>query len=307
MDYSFVFWQYRRPFRQLLHTAHGKWSVREGIIVQLTNDQSQSTLGEIAPLPWFGSETLAQAQAFCIGLGKKITEEAIAQIPDRLPACQFAFGCALEKFESVSDRRVKEDFDYSVLLPNRSDALDFLRQSHEIASTYKWKIGIDSIASEMAIFKEILKLLPQSAKLRLDANGGLSLDEAKQWLELADCSDRVEFIEQLIDPRLIEETFALRRNYKTPIALDEAIASLSELQAWFDLGWQGVYTIKAAILGYPHRLRDFCQDKALDLVFSSVFETEIGCRDVLNLAAELGNRDRALGFGVKHWFGSEAP
>ena len=78
--FSFDFRPYRRPFLRPLETHHGLWSDREGIIIRLrpspATDTStpqlqesllsrQGAFGEIAPVPWFGSETLEQAIAFC--------------------------------------------------------------------------------------------------------------------------------------------------------------------------------------------------------------------------------------------------
>jgi len=60
--------------------------------------------------------------------------------------------------------------------------------------------------------------------------------------------------------------------------------------------------IKPAIAGSPAHLRQFCQTHAVDAVFSSVFETAIGRWTGLQLAAELGNRNRAVGYGTAHWF-----
>lgn len=58
--------------------------------------------------------------------------------------------------------------------------------------------------------------------------------------------------------------------------------------------------MKPAILGYPQKLRQFCQAHALDTVFSSVFETEVGRSACLQLAHALSSR--AVGFGLDHWF-----
>ena len=56
--------------------------------LRLVDETGRVGWGEIAPLPWFGSETLAQAKDFCSQLGKEITDDAIAAIPESLPACQ---------------------------------------------------------------------------------------------------------------------------------------------------------------------------------------------------------------------------
>ncbi|MEO1673139.1 MAG: o-succinylbenzoate synthase, partial [Cyanobacteria bacterium J06631_2] len=66
-------------------------------------------------------------------------------------------------------------------------------------------------------------------------------------------------------------------------------------------GWQGVFVIKAAIMGFPSRLIQFCQNNALDFVFSSVLETDVARQTVLNLTQQL-NHPRALGFGVQHLY-----
>ena len=57
MNYQFKFFHYQRKFKIPLETHHGPWSVREGIILKLIKNEQQIGWGEIAPLPWFGSET----------------------------------------------------------------------------------------------------------------------------------------------------------------------------------------------------------------------------------------------------------
>ena len=93
----------------------------------------------------------------------------------------------------------------------------------------------------------------------------------------------------------------LTQAYRTPLALDESIATLQQLQHCHRQGWQGVMVIKPAIAGYPQALREFLQHHPIDAVFSSVFETEVGRNAALRLAQDCGIR-RAVGFGVEHWF-----
>ncbi len=102
MSYSFCFRLYQRRFRQPLITSHGVWKVREGIIIRLSDRSGNVGWGEIAPVPWFGSESLAQAIAFCQELGSEVSEEVIASIASDLPASRFGFESAL--FEGVWER-----------------------------------------------------------------------------------------------------------------------------------------------------------------------------------------------------------
>lgn len=306
MIYDFTFKRYRRRFHRPLQTAHGEWSVREGIIVSLRDGQGRTGRGEIAPLSWFGSETLEQALTFCEGLEQTVEEDAIANLPDRFPACQFAFESALENLKGITLTPIQKQFKFSELLPNGTDAIAYLAQISPIADrTFKWKIGVDAIAEEINNCLKIIELLPENTKLRLDANGGLRFEQAKQWLDLTENYDCVEFIEQPLPSQEVEELLFLSEQYQTPLALDEAIANLRQLQIWRDRGWQGIYVIKAAIMGSPSKLRHFCREYPMDMVFSSVFETAIGRQAVLNLATELVTGDRALGFGVEHWLTEE--
>ncbi|MEB3309121.1 MAG: o-succinylbenzoate synthase [Snowella sp.] len=299
MRYQFQFSPYRRPFKVPLQTHHGIWSVREGIIIQLRNSDNQLYLGEIAPLADFGSENLAQALDFCQSLGSIVDLPIITTIPDSLPACQFGFESAffLGEISPLSPQS------YSYLLPTGKKAVEVINQQRDRGyKTYKWKIGVQDFKIESSVFKQLVSQLPENAQLRLDANGGLSFDEAKRWLSLADEVGKIEFIEQPLPPERFFDLFRLTEEFKTAIALDESVSSLPQLQQCYEQGWRGIYVIKAAIMGSPTKLQNWIQTHPIDVVFSSVFETRIGRQAVLKLAQELHNPNRALGFGVEQWF-----
>ena len=297
--YKLQFHDYQRHFRQPLHTSHGIWEKREGIILSLTDEEGRVGWGEIAPIPWFGSETLAMAYSFCQRLGGKVTTEAIANIPDSLPACQFAFESALEDLFNLDQDKNLDKFGYSYLLARGEDALKAIPQKK---GTFKWKIGLASLEEEIGLFQRLIQLLPSQSKLRLDANGGLNWEEAQQWLKIADESGVVEFLEQPLSPDNFAAMLDLSQGYSTSLALDESVATLQDLENCYHRGWSGIFVIKAAIAGSPKKLRHFCQQHSLDAIFSSAFETKIGRKAALRLAAELSNPERALGFGVNHWF-----
>lgn len=293
---------YQRSLRPPLHTQHGLWSVREGILLRLTDEQGRVGYGEIAPIAWFGSETLAQAVEFCQSLPAAIAQAEIEAIPASLPACQFGFESAWVAIAGVPAMPQLGPERLCALLPTGPGALqawsDLWAQGFR---TFKWKIGVAAIAQELAWFDQLLAALPEGTTLRLDANGGLSLGAAKTWCDAAQ-GTAVEFLEQPLSPELVEPLLELQATSPTAIALDEAVATLAQLQTWYDRGWQGVWVIKPAIAGSPRRLRQFCQTPALDIVFSSALETEIGRRAGLRLALECGKGDRALGYGTQHWF-----
>ncbi|HYX17074.1 MAG TPA: o-succinylbenzoate synthase [Nostoc sp.] len=333
--YRFEFRPYQRRFVRTLTTNHGNWDIREGIILRLTDESGKVGWGEIAPISWFGSETLEQALDFCRQLPKEITDEIIFSIPDELPACQFGFESGWEmgngewgvgsggdegdnfitpnSCTDAINRVCTNSLFYSALLPAGEAALNqwetLWQQGYH---TFKWKIGVYAIADELEILNSLIHTLPDFSKLRLDANGGLSYEEANLWLRTCDdfkanaeLAVEIEFIEQPLPVEQFQEILELSTTYQTAIAIDESVATLKQLAACYQQGWRGIFVIKPGIVGSPSRLRNFCHQHKIDTVFSSVFETAIGRLAALQLAVELSRNNRAVGFGIDHFFEQE--
>lgn len=292
---------YQRPFKQPLQTHHGLWKVRKGIILRLS-DRHHTSWGEIAPLEAFGSESFEQSLQFCQSL-RTIDRATIFQIPAHLPACRFGFESAWESFKDYAPVCHSA---YSNLLPSGAAATKAWQSLwNQGARTFKWKIGVAPIHQELAIFEELVTAFPAQTQLRLDANGGLNCDEANLWLQKCDRYG-VEFLEQPLPTTQFNAMLQLSHHYQTPIALDESVATIEQLERCYELGWRGIFVVKAAIAGSPSRLRSFCQNHAVDIVWSSVFETAIAQHYIQNyLIPSISTRERAIGFGVNHWFNDD--
>jgi o-succinylbenzoate synthase len=310
LHYRFEFRPYRRPFQQPLRTSYGLWNVREGIIIKLTDADGRVGWGEIAPLKLFGSESIRDALRFCRQLPQSLSAEALLVSPSAFPACQFGLESAWEMVSYPEFAPLPPSSLDSRLLPAGNKALQTWQSFWEQGDrTFKLKIGVAALKQELQWVEQLMQDLPAGGKLRLDANGGLNWNQACQWLQLcdtitasADCAD-VEFLEQPLPPDQFEVMLKLSDQYKTPIALDESVATIEQLENCCQKGWQGIVVIKAAIAGSPAALRSICQKYAPDIVWSSVFETAIAQRYIkTRLVPSLTPTPRALGFGVKHWF-----
>jgi O-succinylbenzoate synthase len=296
---------YRRRFIKPLVTAHGPWTWREGAIVRLTDGRGGATFGELAPVPWFGTETLEAAIAALEPFIKTgVDRGAIAAMPDHLPACRFALGMAIAQVPKlplgesppIGPERV------AGLLPAGAGAIAQLPVLWERGHrTVKWKIGVDDPATELAIFGQILDQLPAGGRLRLDANGALDEAMARRWLATCDrAGDSVEFLEQPLPPGQELAMGRLAAEFGTAIALDESVATVGQLRRCHDRGWGGPMVIKPAIAGDPLELVQLIRDRALDVVLSSVFETAVGLGAIVAIADQLPS-DRALGLGTADW------
>ncbi|MFM7470934.1 MAG: o-succinylbenzoate synthase [Nodosilinea sp.] len=303
---------YRRRWRQPLHTAHGVWRWRQGLLVRLENDWGRVGYGEIAPLPWFGSETLTMAQDFCTHLGPTLTVEEIEGIPDCLPATQFALASALEQIQTITPVPRVSMASHCHLLPSGETAMEAWRPLwRKGIRTFKLKLGLERLAIEMALVQALVAALPAAGHLRLDANGGLSLTAARQWLTLCDRLQaipdrcRIDYLEQPLPPTEAPRLWSLAQSFSTPVALDESVATYQHLEEFCRLGWPGPLIVKPAIAGFPQRLRQIWTQYLPPLIFSSVFETNIGRRALLTLATEYhhySGQHQALGLGGEHNF-----
>ena len=296
-NYLFSFGRYQRPFSYPLQTAHGQWLVREGLIIQLVDEAGSSYWGEIAPIPWFGSESLEEAIEFCTSLGSSVSWPV--EIPDQLPATQFAFSAAiLYGYEPLEP--VIEDVAWSVLLPAGERVLAAWQRPWELGHrTFKWKIGVAGVVDELAIFDQLLTALPVGAKLRLDANAGLSYLDASTWLSALPVGS-VEFLEQPVGN--LAEMLRLTERYDIPLAVDELVSNLGRLRECYEQGWRGIYVIKPGIAGPLGELANFIHERQLDVVLSSSLESSIGQKAILRWAQEQKLMGRAAGMATDSWF-----
>ncbi len=296
-NYLFSFGRYQRPFSYPLQTAHGLWSVREGIIIKLIDQAGSIYWGEIAPIPWFGSESLQEAIKFCTALGDSVSWPL--EIPDHLPATQFAFSAVIPYgYEPLEP--VMEDVAWSFLLPTGERVLKAWQRPWELGHrTFKWKIGVMGVAEELTILDRLLTALPQGAKLRLDANAGLSYDNACTWLSSLPVNS-IEFLEQPVAS--LSEMLRLAERFEIPLAVDELVSNLGRLRDCYEQGWRGIYVIKPCIAGSLGELSEFIQERELDVVLSSSLESSIGQRAILRWAAAERMVDRSAGMATSGWF-----
>ena len=305
---------YRRVFRQPLRTAHGDWTTREGFLVRLEQEECTG-YGEVAPLPSFGSETLAEAAAFL----EQLASEPEMNVPANLPCCAFALSAAqifaergslylLKNGEASSQsascvpvsRLIAPPRDYSVsaLLPSGSAALRIADEKSKVGyQSMKCKIGVEPITKEIITARSLFDSLPSTVRLRFDANAGLATSELERWLEfLIPYRERVDFIEQ---PLACGQEAAMGDYMEASgigIALDESLNG-RDCERWLKPNaWAGPLVIKAPLMGELSQLADRLAPVAEQVVFSSIFETGIGLENSLRLADSLTQVFRPIGY-----------
>ncbi|HEY4302112.1 MAG TPA: o-succinylbenzoate synthase [Candidatus Didemnitutus sp.] len=293
MEYRLARKSYRLPMRHALRTAHGSWSKREGILVRLESPSGVTGFGEAAPIPWFGTETLAEADARLAGLGDRPAADLLQAVPARFGCVRFALACALAPVTMPPGRRP-----VTALLPAGRAAIEMLpdRLADGFLS-FKWKVGVEAPADEMAMLDDLLAALPAYARLRVDANGAWDRRTAARWLDRG-AGRPVEFFEQPLSPEDVDGLLGLAADYPVTLALDESVATLAAAREWQERGWRGIFVIKPALAGPPDEITEWVARSGADVVISSSIETAVGRTALVRLACDEKVTRRAAGLGV---------
>ncbi len=291
MNLQVAYRPYRREFLRPLRTAHGEWNVREGFLVRLASETSVA-YGEIAPIPDFGTETVERAARFL----EQWAADPIV-MPSGLPCCTFALTAAMQQLKQPASTDSR-DYPVAGLLPAGTDAAAVAKKKLAAGySTLKWKIGVQTFEAEKEIFEDLCRLLSQNARLRLDANGGLSREGLEQWLAvLSEHTGQIDYLEQPLPPGNERAMAELAEASKIPIALDESL-NMPGRGRWLTPGaWKGPLVIKPLLMGNISPLLEQLRPLADQLVVSSVFETGVGLFQALDLADGLPQTKYGVGF-----------
>lgn len=289
--------------------ARGVITERHGLILRAEDLDGTCYFGEVLILPYFSTETLEQSRQFLSSLGGSFSAETIAAVPKALPATRFglqscfSFGGPIEKCAvPVAPTPLRVSY---LLNPTPTAPEELSQALAEGYRTFKLKIGISPLATELALVDALLSQMPTDATLRLDANAGLSTDDARLWLAAVE-GQAIEFIEQPLAVAKFDECLHLSEEFGTAIALDESVASANDLIDFHQRGWKGVFVVKPSRLGC---LDSFLQWRAIHspkLIYSSALETSVGTEIGLRIAASDKHANAAVGYGVSQWFKESA-
>ena len=190
----------------------------------------------------------------------------------------------------------RESIPVNAIVPNMEPAkVPALLANFRGCTTVKIKVnGFDDGA---ALVKAVLEELPD-AKIRLDVNGGWSLENAIQYLYEFHLrfGEIFEYIEQPC--RELHDLKALKRETPYKIAADESIrkeldSSFANLNEYVDIAM-----LKWAPVGGFDVAHEIISSAGLPVVISSALDTGIGISHGLALAASFPKLDFACGFGT---------
>lgn len=153
------------------------------------------------------------------------------------------------------------------------------------------------LAHDQARLEAVRDALGPDGLIRVDANGGWSVDEAVALLPLLDrAAGGLEYAEQPVAS--VEDLALVRKRVDVPIAADESIRRAADPYRVRDLEAADVAVLKVQPLGGVRACLRIAEDIGLPVVVSSALETSVGIAAGLALAAALPELPYACGLAT---------
>ncbi|GMB68085.1 o-succinylbenzoate synthase [Pectobacterium brasiliense] len=273
-------YRYSVPMEAGVVLRNQRLKTRDGLIVRL-QDGERLGWGEIAPLPEFSVETLAEAESAALEQLKSWA--AGAEFSDDLPpSVAFGLSCA----QAELDQRLPQAADYrkAPLCSGDPDELFDMLQAMPGEKVAKIKVGLYEAVRDGMIVNVLLEALPD-LKLRLDANRSWTRAKADGFARYVAPSlrSRIAFLEEPCKTR--EESREFARETGISIAWDESVRD-ADFRVEAEPGVSAI-VIKPTLVGSLARCQQLVQEthqSGLTAVISSSIESSLGLTQLARLA-----------------------
>ncbi len=154
-----------------------------------------------------------------------------------------------------------------------------------------------TLADDQARLEAVRDALGPGGLIRIDANGGWSIDEAQTRIPLLDkAAGGLEYVEQPVAD--VRDLARVRRLVEVPIAADESIRRAEDPYLVRDLEAADIAVLKVQPLGGVRACLRIAEDIGLPVVVSSAIESSIGIAAGVALAAALPELPHACGLAT---------
>ena len=201
--------------------------------------------------------------------------------------------CAIEAATQSKPQIFRTEVAVNGTIPalNDKEELERVVNSFPDVSTFKVKVGTNA-QEDVARINTIRSLRPH-AKIRIDANGLLSVEQAVSLLQLV---GDIEYIEQPC--ATIQELRELKKRIDVKIVGDEVLRKAKDPFAIDLTGAVDYLMLKVQPLGGIKRAHQLAQHHKLPVVVSSALESAVGINYGLILAASFEDMNFDCGLGT---------
>lgn len=276
-------YRYSLPMEAGVVLRNQRLKTRDGLLIHLQQGEDQGW-GEIAPLPEFSRETLAEAEAEAL---RWLQQWLVDGNPcdSLLPSVAFGGSCALAELAHLLPQQA--DYRKAPLCSGDPDELFDVLMAIPGEKIAKVKVGLYEAVRDGMIVNVLLEALPD-LKLRLDANRSWTRAKADGFAKYVDPAlrARIDFLEEPCRTRDESRAFALDTGIA--IAWDESVRE-ANFQVQAEPGVAAI-VIKPTLVGSIERCRQLveqAQAAGLQAVISSSIESSLGLTQLARLASWL--------------------
>ena len=259
----------RVPFVAAFGTARGRLGHREGVLLVLTTEDGLVGYGEASPWPLFGQGDAADAARAIAELAPQFIGVPIGEILDRLarlepvgpgaPAARCAIDLAahdlLGKARGVPVAALlggqRATVPVNAAIGAEAPELAAAAAHAAVAGgigCIKVKVAAGTLAEDEARVAAVREAVGPGVALRLDANGGWTLDAAVSAIGRLERYS-LELIEQPVAIDDMVGMAGVRRAVATPIAADEAVRDLASARRLVEAGACDLLVVKPMVVG----------------------------------------------------------
>lgn len=273
-------YRYRLPMEAGVVLRNQRLKTRDGLLIHLQQGE-QEGWGEIAPLPAFSQETLAEAEQAVLAWLQG-WQAGLLPADSPLPSVAFGTSCALAELE----QRLPQQADYrkAPLCTGDPDELFEVLSALPGEKVAKVKVGLYEAVRDGMIVNVLLEALPD-LRLRLDANRSWTRAKAEGFAKYVNPAlrDRIAFLEEPCKTRAESRDFALATGIA--IAWDESVREAGfVVQA--EPGVAAI-VIKPTLVGSLSRCQALVEQAhaaGLTAVISSSLESSLGLTQLARIA-----------------------
>jgi len=318
LNYSPYTLKFKHPFI----TSEKTVTERKGFFITLIDETGQAGIGEAAPFPEFGSETFDEVNNFLenFKLNLKIDLNNIYKSFDdnlgslnKLPALRHGIEQALLNLICSENKTSMNNLlnVTSIKEINVNAVIGFLsiedipKKINELIeqgfSTIKMKVGRDNFEEDIESISLVRKSVNTNIKLRIDANGKWTLNNAKRNLKKLE-KFNIEYVEQPV--KNINDFIELSKIISIPLAADESLRTFNDAVNIIKSKAAHVLVIKPMMLGgiiTVIKIIELAKMNNLKITITSSFESGIG-KSMAVFAASIIEDETAHGLATSDFF-----
>jgi len=284
------------PFIKPLQTAGKTYSNREGVWIQLKNED-YTGFGEAAPLDGFSRENIKEVHYALEGFHQAIdgesfdSEDFIALInihTEDIPSARFALETAI--FDILSQKSKKSLAEFLNPKSKSQVSVNGIVEVHLPSDGFtvmKAKVGFRNLFDEIEHLVMLTKSFGEDVSFRLDANGAFDLPQAIRFCKEMEAFN-IDYIEQPLPAEELVDMAELSYHTEISIAVDESLTDFNSAEKIIEQHAADIFVIKPMVSGgftECKKIIDIARKEEIRTVVTSSLETSIGRMACLHLAA----------------------